>query len=93
MPRSAKEKPEIEFSVPETIELLNCTKKSMSFGGQGKMRVASCELQVASCELRVASCELQVAHCELLFASCTLRVPHCLRYCSIRVFLVINYTE
>ena len=32
MPRSAKEKPEIEFSVPETIELLNCTKKSVSFG-------------------------------------------------------------
>ena len=32
MPRSAKEKPEIEFSVPDTIELMNCTKKSMSFG-------------------------------------------------------------
>ena len=28
MPRSAKEKPEIEFSVPETIELLNCTKQA-----------------------------------------------------------------
>ena len=27
MPRSAIEKPEIEFSVPETIELLNCTRK------------------------------------------------------------------
>ena len=27
--------------------------------GQGKVRVASCELQVASCELQVASCELQ----------------------------------
>ena len=32
MLRSAKEKPEIEFSVPETIELLNCTKKRMSSG-------------------------------------------------------------
>ena len=32
MPRSAKEKPEIEFSVPETIELLNCTTKRMSSG-------------------------------------------------------------
>ena len=32
MPRSAKGKPEIEFSVPETIELLNCTKKRMSSG-------------------------------------------------------------
>ena len=32
MPRSAKEKPEIEFSGPETIELLNCTKKRMSSG-------------------------------------------------------------
>ena len=32
MPRSAKEKTEIEFSVPETIELLNCTKKRMSSG-------------------------------------------------------------
>ena len=32
MPRSAKEKPEIEFSVPETIGLLNCTKKRMSPG-------------------------------------------------------------
>ena len=30
MPRSTKEKPEIELSVPETIELLNCTKKRMS---------------------------------------------------------------
>ena len=32
MLRSAKEKPEIEFSVPETIELLKCTKKRMSSG-------------------------------------------------------------
>ena len=32
MPRSAKEKPEIEFSVLETIGLLNCTKKRMSSG-------------------------------------------------------------
>ena len=32
MPRSAKEKPEIEFSVSETIELLNCTKKRLSSG-------------------------------------------------------------
>ena len=32
MPRSAKEEPEIEFSVPETIELSNCTKKRMSSG-------------------------------------------------------------
>ena len=34
--------------------------------GQGKVRVASCELQVASCELQVASCEFQVASCKLL---------------------------
>ena len=32
MPRPAKEKPKIEFSVPETIELLDCTKKRMSSG-------------------------------------------------------------
>ena len=32
MPMSAKEKPEIEFSVPETNELLNCTKNMMSSG-------------------------------------------------------------
>ena len=32
MPRSAKEQPEIEFSVLETIELLNFTKKRMSSG-------------------------------------------------------------
>ena len=32
MPRPAKEKPEIEFSVPETCELLDCTKKRMSSG-------------------------------------------------------------
>ena len=32
MPRSAKEKPEINFSVLETIELLNCTKNRMSSG-------------------------------------------------------------
>ena len=32
MPRSTKGKPEFEFSVPETIELLNCTKKRMSSG-------------------------------------------------------------
>ena len=34
--------------------------------GQGKVRVASCELQVASCELRVASCKLRVASCKML---------------------------
>ena len=32
MPRSAKGKPEIEFSVHETIELLNCNKKRVSSG-------------------------------------------------------------
>ena len=32
MSRSAKEKSEIEFSVPETIALLNCTKKRMTSG-------------------------------------------------------------
>ena len=30
MSRSAKEKPGTEFSVPETIELLNCTKNQGS---------------------------------------------------------------
>ena len=32
MPRPAKEKPEIKISVPETIELLICTKKRMFSG-------------------------------------------------------------
>ena len=32
MLRSVKRKSGIEFSVPETIELLNCTKKRMSSG-------------------------------------------------------------
>ena len=68
------------------IKIFNNEWKSVCDPGQGKMRVASCELQVASCELQVTSCKLRVAHCELQFASCTLRVPHCLRYCSIRVF-------
>ena len=47
--------------------------------GRGILRVASCELRVASasceCELRVESCEfeLQVASCELICASCELK--------------------
>ena len=36
------------------------------------MRVASCELQVASYELQVASCTLRVANWELHIASPTL---------------------
>ena len=66
------------------------------FTGQGKMRVASCELQVASCELQFASCELQVANCTLRVTVCELHVSSPHTVCDIAqlgCFLVINHTE
>ena len=59
--------------------------------GQGKVRVASCELQVASCELRVASCELQVASCELQVAKANIISQLDWLQSLILVFINVSY--
>ena len=52
-------------NVRDTSRQYSCSPFDRAITGQGKMRVASCELQVASCELQVASCTLRVTVCEL----------------------------